>query len=391
LVLNADRLNGVTQQQYALTQPQDINFFPFVPNASNLPGSVSPIYQVSPVLHAPYIMQTAFSMERQITKIANLTLTYLNARGVHQLMSLVDNAPQPDPPIYPFSGIPQTPVFQYTSAGVFRQNQLIANFNIRAGSKVSLFGYYSLNYANSDPIGSTNNGSFSNNFPSDQHDVKLDYGRASFAIRDRVFFGGTIGLPYAFRLSPFMIFNSGTPYNVTVGQDLADDLQFNVRPAFGSYAAGACPFPSPAACAANYVIPTTPNSQIPINYLTGPSNFTLNLRLAKSFGFGPELGKNAAQSGGPSGGPRGGGGGPGGGGFGRGGPGGMFGGGPATTRRYNLTFSVNARNALNKVNAATPIGVLSSPNFGQSLALVGGPFSTGAANRNIELQAMFNF
>jgi hypothetical protein len=391
LVLNANRLNGVTQQQYALTQPQDINFFPFVPNASNLPGSVSPIYQVSPELHAPYIMQTAFSMERQITKIANLTLTYLNARGVHQLMSLVDNAPQPDPPIYPFTGIPQTPVFQYTSAGVFRQNQLIANFNIRAGSKVSLFGYYSLNYANSDPIGSTNNGSFSNNFPSDQHDVKLDYGRASFAIRDRVFFGGTIGLPYAFRLSPFMIFNSGTPYNVTVGQDLADDLQFNVRPAFGSYAAGACPFPSPAACAANYVIPTTPNSQIPINYLTGPSNFTLNLRLAKSFGFGPELGKNAAQSGGPSGGPRGGGGGPGGGGFGRGGPGGMFGGGPATTRRYNLTFSVNARNALNKVNAATPIGVLSSPNFGQSLALVGGPFSTGAANRKIELQAMFNF
>ncbi len=60
-------------------------------------------------------------------------------------------------------------------------------------------------------------------------------------------------------------------------------------------------------------------------------------------------------------------------------------------RRYNLTFSVNARNILNKVNVATPIGVLSSPNFGQSIALAGGPFSSAAANRKIELQAMFSF
>jgi Carboxypeptidase regulatory-like domain len=395
LVLNADRLNGVTQQQYAVSCPSSqppqpcsqINFFPFVPPSSDLQGGVNTKYLISPELHAPYIMQTAFSMERQVTKIANLTLTYLNARGVHQLMSLVDNAPQPDPPVYPFSGL-TNPIFQYTSAGVFRQNQLIANFNVRAGAKVSLFGYYSLNYANSDPIGSTNNGSFSNNFPSDQYDVKLDYGRASFAVRDRVFFGGTIGLPYAFRLSPFMIFNSGTPYNVTIGQDLADDLQFNVRPAFTANATGSCLSPTQAC---HYMVPTTPYDQIPINYLTGPSNFTLNLRLSKSFGFGRDLGKNAAQSGGGAGGPRGGGAGPGSGSFGRGGPGGMFGGGPATTRRYNLTFSVNARNVTNRLNAATPVGVLSSPNFGQSIASVGGPFSTGAANRKIELQAMFNF
>ena len=65
--------------------------------------------------------------------------------------------------------------------------------------------------------------------------------------------------------------------------------------------------------------------------------------------------------------------------------------GAATSRRYSLTFSVNARNVLNRVNAATPVGVLSSPNFGQSIALAGGPFSSAAANRKIELQAMFSF
>jgi hypothetical protein len=56
-----------------------------------------------------------------------------------------------------------------------------------------------------------------------------------------------------------------------------------------------------------------------------------------------------------------------------------------------VTFSVNARNVLNRVNAASPIGVLSSPDFGKSIALAGGPFSSAAANRKIELQAMFSF
>ena len=393
LVLNADRLNGITQQQYAVstqcsTPPcPAIDFFPIVPTVSQLPTSTSPIYQIAPKLHAPYIMQTAFSLERQVTKIANVTVSYLNARGVHQFLSIDTNAPTPSASGWGVSrpNPQEGDVYQYSSDGLFRQNQLIANFNIRAGTKLSLFGFYSLNYAHSDA-------SSAYNFPSDQYDLSLDYGRASFAVRDRLFTGGTIGLPHAFRLSPFMVFNSGSPYNVTVGQDLAGDLQFNVRPAFGSYPSGSCPFPTQAACN-NYVVPATPYTQIPINYLTGPSNFTLNLRLAKTFGFGPELGgKNGAQQGG---GPPGGGGPRGypGGGGGRGpvGLGGMFGGAPASTRRYNVTFSVNARNVLNKVNAAPPVGVLMSPNFGQSIALAGGPFSSAAANRKIELQAMFSF
>jgi hypothetical protein len=213
-------------------------------------------------------------------------------------------------------------------------------------------------------------------------------------MRHRVFMGGTIGLPHGFRLSPFMIFNSGSPYNVTVGQDLSHDSLFNDRPGFAPNVSGNCISPT---LACHYVIPPGPYVPIPINYLTGPNHFTLNLRLAKTFGFGPELGgKTGAQpgdgpgGGGPGGGgPRGGGGG--GGGFGRGGGGGFGGGGPATTKRYSLTFSVNARNVLNKVNAATPVGTLTSSSFGQSIALAGGPFSSAAANRKIELQAMFSF
>jgi hypothetical protein len=388
LVLNADRLNGVTQLQYIVPSPT-VSF----PNFPSLSSQTQTPYQISSNLHAPYIMQTAFSLERQVTKIANVTLTYLNARGVHQLLSIDTNAFTPGTPNSdgPRPNPNAGDIYQYSSDGLFRQNQLIANFNIRAGTKLSLFGFYSLNYANSDASGASN-------FPSDQYDLSADYGRASFAIRDRLFVGGTIGLPHAFRLSPFMIFNSGSPYNVTVGRDLSGDLQFNVRPAFNTTnAPGTCTSPTLECYYTFSMTPGQSYAQIPINYLTGPSQFTLNLRLAKTFGFGPELGgKSGAQAGGPpgggppGGGPRGGGGG--GGGLGRGGPGGGFGGmGPATNRRYNLTFSVNARNVLNRVNAAPPIGVLSSQDFGKSIALAGGPFSSAAANRKIELQAMFSF
>ena len=388
LVLNADRLNGVTEQQYVVDNPTYI----IPPPPPTGPSATQAIYQINPTLHAPYIMQTALSMERQVTKIANLTVTYLNSRGVHQFLSVVADAPYPGLP--GTGGPPPNPAhYQYASDGLFRQNQLITNFNIRAGTKVSLFGYYALSYANSDASGA-------GNFPSDSNDLGLDYGRASFDIRNKVFMGGTLGLPRGFRLSPFMIYNSGAPYTVTVGQDLNGDLQFNDRPAYGTYPAGKCPFPTPAAC--NYTFSTTqPYVPIPINSLTGPSHFTLNLRLAKTFGFGPETGaKNAnqQQGGGPGGGgpPPGGGGGRGGGGggggVGFGGRGGGFGGmGAASNHRYNLTFSVNARNVLNNVNPAAPIGVLSSRNFGRSIALAGGPFSSASANRKIELQAMFSF
>ena len=54
----------------------------------------------------------------------------------------------PTTPVYP-NGIAEN-IFQYASEGIFKQNQLIVNINVRAGAKLTLFGYYTLNYANSE-------------------------------------------------------------------------------------------------------------------------------------------------------------------------------------------------------------------------------------------------
>ena len=60
-----------------------------------------------------------------------------------------------------------------------------------------------------------------------------------------------------------------------------------------------------------------------------------------------------------------------------------------------LTFSISAQNVLNHVNPAAPVGNLSSPFFGQSLASAGGfgfgPGGVTAGNRRIELLARLSF
>jgi Carboxypeptidase regulatory-like domain/TonB dependent receptor len=400
LVLQQERLNGVTQQQFVVTNPEF--FLNNIPEPGGLPASATAptVYTTNPNLRTPYIMQTGISVERQLTKNANLAVTYLNSRGVHEFFTENINAPECSAfPCNPGSAPrPLTStdnIYQYQSEGIFKQNQLIVNSSVRIGSKLSLFGYYTLNYANSDT------GAGASSFPSINNNISLDYGRSAFDIRHRVFFGGTIGLPYAFRLSPFMMASSGTPYNVTTGQDLNGDSIFNDRPSF------ATPNSIPANVVTNRfgsfdVAPQPGDPRVPINYLTGPGRFSMNLRLSKSFGFGKKTEATNTLGGPGAGGTFGRGpGGPGG--RGGGGFGGRGGGGPdagATNHRYNLTFSVAARNIFNNVNLTTPVGNLGSPLFGQSNGIVtgfggggglgGGP-GGASANRKIDLQVSFNF
>jgi hypothetical protein len=392
LVLQTERLNGFTQQQTIV-------------QAGNGPnGQTSPTrYQDTSNLRAPATFQTAASVERQLAKSSTVAVTYVNSYGQHQLFIRNANAPLPGtfpPGIRPFGGTDN--LYQYDSEGIFRQNQLIVNVRSNFGTKLSLSGFYTLNYSNSD-LGSGAGGSA--NFITNQYDPAADYGRSAFDVRHRGVVIGTISLPYAFRLNPFVIASSGQPYNVTVGQDLNGDSIFNDRPSMVSNARcpNMPPFTSGIACTSLgtfNLAPVPGQALIPVNLGTATALFTMNLRLSKTFGLGREMSSSAGQGpgGGPDGGGRGGGrGGPGGGLGGRGlsggggGPGGAFGGGASTNRRYNVTFSVSARNIFNRVNLAPPIGNLDSPLFGQSNDLAGGPYSFGSATRRIDLQALFSF
>lgn len=390
LVAQQQRLNGSIQQQFIVNNP---NFYlSNTPPISQIAGSGAPstIYRANPNLRSPYIMQTGVSLEKQLSKYANIAVTYLNARGVHAFFTNNINAQNPaNGGLRPFPN--EGNVFQYQSEGIFKQNQLIVNSSIRMGARLTAFGYYTLNYANSDTGGA-------GYFPSNPYDPSADYGRASFDVRHRVFFGGSASLPHAFRVSPFIIASSGMPFNVTTALDPFGDSLFNQRAAFAT-----CPSTSPTVKQTTYgcfdANPQAGAKIVPINYLSGPGRYTVNLRLSKTFGFGKKAEMaNSGSGGGPGGsgtfgrGPGGSAGGPGGGrggGFGGRGPGGPDGG--ASDHRYSLTFSASSRNIFNHVNTDTTIGNLSSSLFGLSNGLARQPFSQSTSNRRIDLQVSFNF
>ncbi len=339
-------------------------------------------YVMAPDLRSSYAMQGAIGVDQQIGRLGTVSVNYLAARGDHEFLTRVFQ--------------PATfNQFQLGSGGVYNQQQFRVNANIRTKT-LQVFGFWALGFANSN----------TNGIPTSNTNPHIDYGRAAFNTRSYAVFGGSWSAPFKISASPYLIVRSGQPYNITTGTDVNGDSQFNDRPAFVSGSSANCSVGSTFNTPAQGSIPGSTYNEIPINYCTGPSNFSFNLRLGRTFGFGPMLqgaadsGRNRGGGGGPPGGgmggPGGGGPGGGGGGGGRGGGGGGrggggFGGGSNTGHRYNMTLGASAQNLFNVVPYSTPIGTLSNPRFGTITSIQGRPFSSGTAVRAITLQATFTF
>ena len=158
--LAAGRYNGLAQQQLVVGNP---DFFPAVPDPASLAGfqSTPVIQEISSRLRAPYILQSAVTMERQLPRNTTLAVTYTNSHGLHILRSEDINAPLPgtyhpnaaNSGVYPL-GHPGA-VNLMESSGLYNQNQLISNVNSKLNSGFSLFGFYVFNRArsNTDGIG----------------------------------------------------------------------------------------------------------------------------------------------------------------------------------------------------------------------------------------------
>jgi hypothetical protein len=405
-VLQALRLNGVEQTNYLIntSNPGYLNVFDYYPNTPPLSLLTSglqnqAIYTLDKSLRAPYMAQANIEVDRQLPGRTQVSVNVVNTRGVHVLRQRDINAPigyigppfesniPVDAGIRPFAGtgVPNADgdIYQYETSGIFKQTQFTFNASTRVNSHFQVQGYYVYGQAHTN----------ANGFPMNQYNESIEWGRASFDVRNRGYFGGTVGLPLKMQVAPFVQMQSGNPFNITTGQAFEGDGIYNARPAFGSCGATGVTTTRFGCFIAN---PPAGASVIPINYGEGPAQFSVNLRLSRTWGWGEKVSATPRNgggnfNGGPPGGGRGGGGfggGRGGGGFGGGGRGGGLGGGN-TGKRYNLTATVSARNAFNHENLAAPSGIIGSPTFGQSLAIAGG--NGAAGNRKVEFQLRFQF
>lgn len=419
--LQEQRFNGVNQIQYTLNTNsgnaaaiallRQVQFditgratnVPTISQiASAVPGAVT-VRQVADNIRSPYTINSSIEMDRQLPLGLTMNVGYSNIRGINLLRTRNINAPVcPTNLVCPVSAVRPDPtrnIISYTeSSGISRQNEIRLRVNTRFNPAYSLFGFYRLGWNKNDTDGGS---------PLYNYDLSSEYGYSAADTRHFGVLGASFRAPWNIRVNPFILANSGRAFNITTGTDTNRDNLFTERPTYAQLAA-ACQSRNLSNnwCDVSEIGDTS--QIIPRNYGRGPANFTVNLNVYKTFGFGgsrrstPAAAGSANASGNSSagGGRRGGrsssAGSPSGG---HGGMGASFSG--STDRPYNLTFGINTQNLFNRNNRNVPIGEISSPRFGQSVSTAGsfgffggrggGGGDLAAGNRRIDLQVRFSF
>lgn len=352
--LEARRFNGLSQQQFIVSDPAILDFFPMSPSAASLVAFAisQTIKQVAKDLRAPYSTQISLSLERQLPKNFSVAATFINTNSFHLLRSRNINAPlepgNPNSRPIPDAG----EIFQYESSGRFTQNQLILNTAYN-GEKLNFYATYMLTRAKGNTEGAES-------FPAYQYNLNGEFGRSELDIRHQLYLGGWIAAPWKIYLNPLIFYRSGTPFNITIGRDINSDSLFTERPAFAADPSRASVVRTPYGA---FDLDPLPGQQIiPRNYGRGPGFFSVNLGINRTFTFfGEESGSQDAPVG--------------------------------SRRPLSITFSVNIENLLNRTNAGLPVGNLSSPLFGRSFVSAGayGLGSNPGGNRRIEIQVSFKY
>jgi len=385
--LQANRYDGHTEQQFIVTDPALLALYPNVPPPAAIALSAQPqtIWKKVPDLTQPYYLQSSISVEHSLPHNTTLSISYLDTHGVHQLRSRNLNAPEPVTGMRPLGN--GFNVYDYETTGWYRQHLLMFSVQSRLNRKISFNANYTFGKADGDTDGA-------GSFPSNSYELHSEFGRSSLDVRHRFNFQGSFETKWGIGFFPLVIAQSGTPFNIITGLDNNGDSLFLDRPAFASDLTRPSVRRTPFG---NFDVLPLPGAEIiPRNYGDGPSYFSINFRIAKTFGFGSVAAPSArarvaATSGNgsasqPANGSR----------TGTAQPARASAAARPEDKPYRLTLSLFVANALNHTNKGTPIGNLSSPLFGLSNALSGnGSFSFGAstaqANRSVTLRAQFQF
>jgi hypothetical protein len=372
--LHALRNDGVRQQRYIITEPGLLDSFPAPPTADSLAPFVQQQTRtiIADDLRAARTDFFLVSFERQLPRRTSVYATFTEFRSKNVLrrrnINAVPYAPadtQASAGARPFGDVGE--IFRIESTNAYNNHQFITGIRSQLRPTLSVFANYMLTKAE--------NGGEALAFPSDGYDLKSDWGPAAFDVRHRIYFGGNISVPrLKLSLNPLVIAFSGRPFNITTGRDTNGDRLFTDRPAFASERTA--PEDLRRTPYGDFDLNPAPGQAlIPRNYGRGPSFFSFNLGVSRSFAFGSTGGgaKKGAAAGAQS-------------------------SGRKSEHRFKLTLSLDFQNLFNRANFTAPVGNLSSPFFGQSTRILGpsgfeggGGSATAAHNRRVEMQVRLSF
>lgn len=384
-LLQAIRQNGVREIAY-VAQGTGFNAQGPPPGVDLAAGEPT-TYQVNPGLRSSYAQMASISVLRSLGRYGRVSGAFFYSHNTHNFLTRNINAPLPgtysesDPStaVRPLGNTQN--IYQFSSDANGNLERFSVNYQVRAGSRLFAFGRFNLekNYGETDGI---------TQFPSNQYDLRADYGRLAIA-RPVVFTGGlTWTLPHGLEVTPFLDARTGIPFNITTGADRNGDTIYNDRPAPAAQSSGPSVVPT---VLGNFNVAPGTAPTIARNSGTAPGLVWLDLRAAKSIRLGP-LPKSGA-------------------------PAEAAAAASPVERPWELRFSLEAQNVFNHNNPGLPVGTISaepcgtantvpcacpgaavsacplSPStyFGHSLSLANDFSPVTASNRTIFLQTSFTF
>ena len=372
------------QQQYVVTNP---DFYPNLPPLGGAGGfqSTQVIQEISSRLRAPYIMQSAVTVERQLPRNTTLAVTYTNSHGLHVLRSEDINAPLPgtyNPAVQDSGVFPLGHPGAVDPDGIVRTLQPEpVDLQRERQTELAVFRYSASTYS----IARTAIPMASGRFRPTRTVSPGEYGPAATDIRHRVTIGGSINLKWA------------RPHQPVRGDAIGRALRYHRRQR--SLRHHACSTPARASRAD----PNKPGL-IQTSYgLLDPNPRRANALLSRNFGRGPgqiqrepadrqglrvrrtTRGAAVADPAAPA--------------IpmqaatGRG-LGGLIG-TPTTSHRFNLSIGLSIRNLLNHTNPgpilATSLRRISDSRTRSPAGKNGEGFYETANNRRLESQIKFTF
>jgi hypothetical protein len=334
--LQANRFNGINQQQFSLREAplyqcvagapantssacsltqaggqtaghlefippslSPLDSFPALPPTSSLNPTQQITWRVADDLQAPVVYLAGTQVERQLPKRFTLFAGLFLVRIQHVIRARDVNAPLPGSittanpgGVRPFGSVGE--IYQYESSGRFNQTQLFIGFNNRFSRALTFFSNYSLSKTTNDTDGQ--GGSL---FPANSYDLTGEFGRAAFDVRHRFTFAGTINLPWwQVSLNPFIVASSGAPFNIVTGQDTNGDRLFTERPSFAPADVDCSHLVANIVCTkyGNFNLQPAPGEAlIPRNLGQSPGFLSVNMRISKTWSFGSMPSASAAS------------------------------------------------------------------------------------------------
>jgi hypothetical protein len=213
------KYDGQHLNRYQITEPG----YPAASPTSPISAQAPTLVRLSPAIDVPSLLQWSVSVERQIRKGTNASVTYTGTRGFDQLRSLDLNAPPP-PSFLVRPDAAFGVVREIESAGTARAHSVQFTLKGQIAPRFAGSVQYTLSRAMNDTSGV-------NWMPPNNYDLSLEYARADFDQRHRFDLVGTINPGALVNIGVALALYSGRPYSLTTGYDDFNTGLANARPA----------------------------------------------------------------------------------------------------------------------------------------------------------------